>query len=114
MIPSIAAYTPATPIEPVTPAPPTKPTQTTDASAPTSGVSTAVDTIPSSPPGEVLEAMGAASDRYDSLAAENKHVGVEVVDGGGGVKVQVTDLQGNVISPPLPPSGVFDILDGKD
>jgi len=37
-----------------------------------------------------------------------------VVDGGGGVKVQVTDLQGNVISPPLPPSGVFDILDGKD
>jgi len=114
MIPSIAAYTPATPIERAAPAAPTQPTQTTDASAPTSGVSTSVDTIPASPPSEVLQAMGAASDRYDSLAAQGKHVGLEVVDGGAGVKVQVTDLQGNVISPPLPPSGVFDILDGKD
>jgi len=111
MIPSISASTPATPIDRVNPP---APTQATEASAAASPVSASVDAIPSSPPSEVLDAMGAASDRYDALAAENKHVGVQITDDTGGVTVQVTDLEGNVISPPLPPSSVFDILDGKD
>jgi hypothetical protein len=36
-----------------------------------------------------------------------------VADGEGRKTVQIKDLQGNVISPPLAPSSVFDILDGK-
>jgi len=115
MNPSIASTTPITPIDRVVPTPPptrAQPAQATDA---TSEVSTMIDAIPSSPPDDVLDAMGAASDRYDDLATQNKHVGFNLVnEGGGRMSVQIKDLQGNVISPPLAPSSVFDILDGKN
>jgi hypothetical protein len=102
-----------TPIDQVAPATPTTRVQPPTAADPASAVSTTVETIPSSPPADVLDAMGAASNRFDQLAAENKHVGLALADNGGRVQVQVSDLQGNVTSPPLAPSSIFDILDGK-
>ena len=109
---SITPSTPITPIDRVAPATPPTRTQAADPAAPASGVSTTIDMIPTSPPDEVLNAMGAASARYDELAAQNKHVGFQVSDEGSRVQVQVQDLQGNAISPPLAPSSVFDVLDG--
>jgi len=114
MNPSIASATPITPVDRLGPTPPAARTQPADATDATSEVSTMIDAIPSSPPDEVLDAIGAASDRYDELAASNQHVGFNIVaEGDGHMTVQIKDLQGNVISPPLPPSKVFDILDGK-
>jgi hypothetical protein len=109
----IASTPPINPADRVAPTPPATRTQPADAPAATSEVSTMIDAIPSSPPDEVLNAMGAASARYDQLAASNKHVGFSLVEEGGRVTVQIKDLQGNVISPPLAPSSTFDILDGK-
>ena len=114
MNPSIASATAITPADRVPPTPPAARTQPTGATDATSEVSTMIDAIPSSPPAEVLDAIGAASDRYDQLAAQNQHVGFNIVaEGDGHMTVQIKDLQGNVISPPLAPSKVFDILDGK-
>jgi hypothetical protein len=114
MNPSISSTTPITPADRVVPTPPVARTQPADAPAATSEVSTMIDAIPSSPPDEVLDAIGAASNRYDELAAKGQHVGFNLVaDGEGRMTVQIKDLQGNVISPPLAPSSVFDILDGK-
>ena len=107
----IAASLPPSSVGQVTPV--TSPAGT-QATSPTSGAEAAsatVDTIPSNPPDEVLDAVGAASRAYDSLAAQNKHVGFQLVGNPPKVHVQITDLQGNVISPSLAPGGVFDILD---
>jgi hypothetical protein len=114
MNPSISSTPPVTPIDAVAPTPPAARTQPTDATAAASEVPATIDAIPASPPDSVLDAIGAASHRADELAAVGKHVGFNVVaDGDGRMSVQIRDLQGNVISPPLAPSAVFDILDGK-
>ncbi len=109
---SITPSTPITPIDRVAPPTPPTRTQAADPAAPASGVSTTIDMIPTSPPDEVLSAMGAASSRYDELAAQNQHVGFQLHDDGGRVQVQVSDLQGNVVSAPLAPSSVFNVLEG--
>ncbi len=111
MNPIAPIATSLTPIDRVAPTAPPRPPQ---AAAPTSGASASasVDTIPSSPPDEVLDAVGAASNSYDELAAQGKHVGFQLSDSGGRVQVTVNDLQGKQISPPLAPSTTFDILDG--
>jgi len=114
MNPSIASTTPISPIDRVAPAPPVNRPQAADPTADTSEVSTTNDAIPSSPPDEVLDAMGTAANRYNELAAQGQHVGFNIVaEGDGHMVVQIKDLQGNVISPPLAPSSVFDIIDGK-
>ncbi len=109
----IAPITGTTPTQPV--APPTPPAGVQGAAAvdPTNAVSTTIDTIPSSPPSEVLDAMGAASNRFDQLAAQGKHVGLQLPADGGRVQVQVTDPEGNATSPLLAPSSVFAILEGQ-
>lgn len=107
----IAAPLPPSPLGQVTPVASPAGTQ---AASPTTGLEAAsatVDTIPSDPPEEVLDAVGAASHAYDSLAAQNKHVGFELVGNPPKVHVQITDLQGNVLSPSLSAGSVFDILD---
>jgi hypothetical protein len=114
------SITPSTGIHSIDRVLPTAPVTRTPAAdktapaAPTSAVSSTVDIIPSSPPDDVLKAMGAASQRYDDLAAQGKHVGFQMTDEGNRVQVQVYDLQGNTISPALAPSHAFDILAGED
>jgi len=107
----IAASPPPSPVSPVTPVAAPAQTEASSQTGASDAASAMVDTIPSDPPGEVLDAVGAASRAYDSLAAQNKHVGFELVGNPPKVHVQITDLQGNVISPSLAPGGVFDILD---
>jgi len=86
----------------------------TSPTAPTDDVGATTDTIPASPPDEVLQAMGAAAQTYDQLAAQNKQVGFQSSADGSRVQVVVKDLSGNAISSPLPPSHVFNILDGQE
>jgi hypothetical protein len=109
----IAPTTATTPTQPIAPTPPPTGVQPAAAVDPTNAVSTTIDTIPASPPSEVLDAMGAASHRFDQLAAQGKHVGLQLSDDGGRVQVHVSDLEGNAISPPLAPSSIFSILEGQ-
>ncbi len=109
----IAPITGTTPTPPVAPPTPPASVQAATSVDPTNAVSTTIDTVPSSPPSEVLDAMGAASNRFDQLAAQGKHVGLQLADDGGRVQVQMRDLEGNAVSPPLAPSSVFAILEGQ-
>jgi hypothetical protein len=56
-----------------------------------------VDTMPASPPPEVLDAIGAASDAYDRLAASGQHLHFAIDAPTGKVTVSVTDHAGNVL-----------------
>jgi flagellar protein FlaG len=79
-------------------------------------VSAPVDTVelslPSSPPEEVLDAVGAAADRAEELAADNRELHFEVDKESKRVIIQVRDLDGNVIRT-IPPKHALDVMSGE-
>jgi uncharacterized protein YlxW (UPF0749 family) len=70
--------------------------------------SVTVDTMPSSPPPEVLDAIGAAAKAYDRLTANGVQLHFHVDDETGKVAVHVYDTQGSVLGT-LAPSQVLDL-----
>jgi hypothetical protein len=75
-------------------------------------VDTADVGIPASPPPEVLDAIGAAADRVDAFAAENRELHFHQDERTGRVVVQVRDLATGEIVRTIPPSGALAALAG--
>src|SRR3954453_6180838 len=69
-----------------------------------------VDTLPASPPDQVLEEMYAASKVADTIHAQGRELHFEP-NGDGRVGVQVRDLDGNVI-PTIPPAQAIAVAGG--
>jgi len=57
-----------------------------------------VSAVPSTPPEEVLDAIGVASNAYDQLAASGKHVHFAIDQSSGRVVVELHDANGGVLS----------------
>jgi hypothetical protein len=74
--------------------------------------SVTVDTLPASPPPEVLDAMGAASRAYDRLAAAGQHLRFEIDPPTGKVTVSLTDRSGNVLGS-VAPSTALAVASGE-
>jgi len=72
-----------------------------------------VDAIPAVPPAEVMDAISVASQAPDRLAADGKELRFELDPPTGKVRVQVQDLQGNVIGE-VRPSTALDVAEGAD
>jgi hypothetical protein len=70
--------------------------------------SVTVDTMPASPPPEVLDAIGAAARAYDRLTSNGVQLHFHVDDETGKVAVHVYDTQGSVLGS-LAPSQVLDL-----
>jgi FlaG protein len=74
-----------------------------------------VDTVelslPTSPPPEVLDEVGAAADRAEALAAANRELHFRIDDHTQRVIVEVRDFDGNVIRT-IPPSAALDVMAG--
>jgi hypothetical protein len=68
--------------------------------------------IPASPPAAVLDAVGAAADRVDEMAAEHRELHFERDPQSGRVIVQVRDLATREIIRTIPPSEALGILSG--
>ena len=71
-----------------------------------------VDTIPSSPPPEVHEAMGVAAQSYHKLQADGRQMRFKVNEGTGKLVVEIHDLQGNLLFE-IPASKALDIAGGE-
>ena len=69
-----------------------------------------VDTLPASPPPQVLEEMFEASKVADTLHEQGRELHFEA-NGNGRVVVQVRDLDGNVIRT-IPPAGALEVAAG--
>jgi hypothetical protein len=69
------------------------------------------DTIPASPPPEVMDAIATAMGAADRLAASGREMSFHPDPPTGKVTVAVHDLQGNLIST-VSPSKVLDVADG--
>lgn len=69
--------------------------------------------VPASPPAGVLDAVGAAADRVDSLAAQHRELHFEMDESSKRVIIQVRDLDGNVIRT-IPPSKALDVMSGGE
>ena len=74
-------------------------------------VDTAELSFPAFPPDEVRDAVGAAADRVDELAAADRELHFSVDDDTGRVVIQVRDLDGQVIRT-IPPSEALEIMSG--
>jgi FlaG protein len=72
---------------------------------------TAELSFPAYPPAEVLDAVGAAADRVDALAAANRELHFRVDDESGRVVVEVRDFEGRVIRT-IPPSEALEVMAG--
>jgi hypothetical protein len=70
-----------------------------------------VDTIPSSPPPEVMDAIAFAAQAYEQLGANGQSVGFRVDRLTSRITVQVRDLEGNLLSVG-PPSMALDTTAG--
>jgi hypothetical protein len=70
-----------------------------------------VDTIPSTPPPEVYEAMGQAAQSYDKLAATGRELRFRVEPASGRLVVEVHDRHGNLLFA-VPPSKALDVAGG--
>jgi hypothetical protein len=92
---------------PATSAQPARAAAPATAAQPASG-SVTVDTMPSSPPPEVLDAIGAAARAYDRLTANGVQLHFQVDGQTGKVAVHVYDTQGSVLGS-LAPSQVLDL-----
>lgn len=68
-----------------------------------------VDTLPASPPPQVLEEMADAAQVFDTLRAQARELHFETAD--GRVTVTVRDLDGNVIRT-IPPAKALDVAAG--
>jgi hypothetical protein len=73
--------------------------------------SVTVDTIPSSPPPEVHEAMGVAAQAYDQLQADGRQMRFKVNEGTGKLVVEIHDLHGNLLFS-VPASKALDVAGG--
>lgn len=73
--------------------------------------SVTVDTIPSSPPPEVHEAMGVAAQAYDKLQADGRQMRFKVNQGTGKLVVEVHDLHGQLLFQ-VPASKALDVASG--
>ena len=73
--------------------------------------SVTVDTIPSSPPPEVHEAMGVAAQAYDKLQAQGREMRFKVNPGTGKLVVEVHDLHGQLLFQ-VPASKALDVAGG--
>ena len=73
--------------------------------------SVTVDTIPSSPPPEVHEAMGVAAQAYDKLQAQGQEMRFKVNPGTGKLVVEVHDLHGTLLFQ-VPASKALDVASG--
>jgi hypothetical protein len=104
-------------IAPVGRTPSTAPVATdkTQSTAPTHAAqasdSVTVDTIPSSPPPEVHEAMGVAAQAYDDLHAQGRQMRFKVNEGTGKLVVEVHDLHGKLLFQ-VPASKALDVASG--
>jgi len=74
-------------------------------------VDTAELSFPAFPPEEVRDAIGAAADRADELAAADRELHFSVDDDSGRVVIQVRDLDGHVIRT-IPPSEALEVMAG--
>jgi len=70
-----------------------------------------VDTFASHPPPEVLDAIATAARASARLAESGREMHFRVNPRGGGVTVEVRDLQGNLCST-VPPSAALDVAAG--
>lgn len=68
--------------------------------------------VPAAPPAEVLDAVGAAADRADQLAAANRELHFEKDPTSGRVIVQVRDLSTGEVVRTIPPSHALDVMSG--
>jgi hypothetical protein len=84
---------------------------------PAAPVAAPVDTVelsmPASPPDEVLDAIGAAADRAQELAGNNRELHFEMDKESKRVIIQVRDLDGNVIRT-IPPKHALDVMSGGE
>lgn len=95
---------------------PAAPVQSTQAvSAPTAPAaqseSVSVDTIPTSPPDEVKDAMGVAAQAYQNLKDDGSELRFKINEKTGKLTVEVHDTHGNLMFT-LPASKVLDIASG--
>jgi flagellar protein FlaG len=72
---------------------------------------TAVLSLASSPPPEVLDAVGAAAERAAELRSQNRELHFHMDEASGRVIVQVRDLDGHVIRT-IPPSQALEVMSG--
>lgn len=70
-----------------------------------------VDTIPSSPPPEVHEAMGVAAQAYHDLKDNGSELRFKVDPATGKLQIEVHDTHGNLLFT-LPPSKLLDVAAG--
>jgi hypothetical protein len=82
---------------------------TTDVAA--AGAAVTLDTIPASPPLEVMDAIAGALHASERLAASGRELRFERDPPTGKVTIAVHDLQGNLLST-VPPSKALDVADG--
>jgi hypothetical protein len=75
-------------------------------------VDTAEYGIPATPPPEVLDAIGAAADQADRLAAINRELHFHTDERSGRVIVEVRDLATGDVVRTIPPSGALATLSG--
>jgi flagellar protein FlaG len=66
--------------------------------------------LPATPPPEVLDAVGAAADAADAMAAQNRELHFERDPQSGRVVVQVRDLATREVVRTIPPSEALGIL----
>lgn len=71
-----------------------------------------VDTVPASPPADVVQEMRDAARAADELARQERELHFERDPSSGKLIVQVRDLDGNVLRT-VPPSAVLDLAAGK-
>ena len=99
-------------ISPVTPIPTTAHAEPARGSAAADAQdSVIVDTIPPTPPDEVLQHIAIASQMYDKLLASGIRLHFETDPQTGRVAVQVLDTHGNVVGS-LPAAKVIDLASG--
>jgi len=77
-------------------------------SAPAVRADVSVDTIPDSPPQEVLDAMDAASRAYQKLRAQGRELRFARDADSGRLTIEVHDLDGNLLRT-IPPSKLLDV-----
>ena len=98
--------------------PATTPAQRTRSSAPApvqaanAADTVTVDTIPSSPPPEVHEAIGVAAQAYENLKASGSELRFKINEATGKLTVEVHDVHGNLMFT-VPSSTVLDVASGQ-
>src|ERR1700758_980941 len=76
---------------------PSRPAGRPVATQPTDQQAVHVDTLPTTPPRDLYDAMAGASDAYDKLQAQGQHLHFGL-DHDGKLQVQLQDLTGRTIS----------------